>query len=328
MHVVGLWPSGSAGVSDCPNMHTPLSTTAQQGRRAATRRRRVGAGVAILLIGVALAVILANSGGHPGQVRHDRGLQASGRPQPSHKAPPARPHATPASWQLIRENQAIDRLLERQQFITLAGPEGREIALTFDDGPGPYTPHLLDQLQRLHAAATFFEIGFMFRWFHASVSRELRMGDVIGDHTETHPHMTLLSPTAQQDQILAQTGSLHKYGGPFPRLWRPPYGSYNSKTLAILRRLHMLMVLWTVDTEDYVRPGVAVIVHRALAGARPGAIILMHDAGGNRTQTIAAMPPIVRALRARGYRLVTIPQLILDDPPLVAQSLPSHPAGD
>jgi len=302
-------------------MHIPLSTTAQEARRAAALRRRVGAGVAILLIGAAVAVMLA-SGGHPGQVRHDRGLQAS------HETPPARSHATGESWQLVRENQAVNRLLERQQFITRAGTEGREIALTFDDGPGPYTPRLLDQLQRLHAAATFFEIGFMFRWFHASVSRELRMGDVIGDHTETHPHMALLSPTAQQDQILAQTEWLHRYGGPFPRLWRPPYGSYNSKTLAILRRLHMLMVLWTVDTEDYVRPGVAVIVHRALAGARPGAIILMHDAGGNRMQTIAALPPIVRALHARGYHLVTIPQLILDDPPLGAQSVPSHPAGD
>jgi peptidoglycan-N-acetylglucosamine deacetylase len=71
-----------------------------------------------------------------------------------------------------------------------------------------------------------------------------------------------------------------------------------------------------------------VIVHNALVGARPGAIILMHDAGGDRTQTIVALPLIVRALRARGYRLVTVPQLILDDPPRHTQTLPSAPAGD
>ncbi len=76
----------------------------------------------------------------------------------------------------------------------------------------------------------------------------------------------------------------------------------------------MLMVLWSVDTSDYLQPGVGVIVHRALAGARPGAIILLHDAGGNRSETVAALPRIVRGLRARGYRLVTIPRLLLDNP--------------
>ncbi len=228
----------------------------------------------------------------------------------------------------MAEDRAIDRLLARQPFISAGGTERREIALTFDDGPGPYTPRLLDQLQRLHVQATFFEIGFMFQWFHDSASRELQMGDAIGDHTETHPMMAELSPAAQRSQIVDQTQWVQKYGGPFPRLWRPPYGSYNSATLAILRQEHMLMVLWTVDTDDYLRPGVSVIVHNALARARPGAIILMHDAGGDRTQTIAALPMIVRGLRARGYRLVTIPQLILNDPPQRTQHLPTALAGD
>ena len=88
------------------------------------------------------------------------------------------------------------------------------------------------------------------------------------------------------------------------------------------------MVLWTVDTDDYLQPGVSAIVHRVLAGARPGAIILMHDGGGDRTQTIAALPLIVRALRKRGYDLVTVPQLILDDPPQGHQTLPGHLSGD
>jgi len=140
--------------------------------------------------------------------------------------------------------------------------------------------------------------------------------------------MAELSPAAQDNEVLDQTQWVRKYGGPFPRLWRPPYGSYDSATLAILKRLHMLMVLWTVDTDDYLRPGVSVIVHKALAGARPGAIILMHDAGGDRDQTITALPPIVQALRARGYRLVTIPQLILDDPPRHTEQLPTALAGD
>jgi peptidoglycan/xylan/chitin deacetylase (PgdA/CDA1 family) len=87
-------------------------------------------------------------------------------------------------------------------------------------------------------------------------------------------------------------------------------------------------VLWTVDTNDYLRPGVRVIVRRALAGAHPGAIILLHDGGGDRTQTIKALPLIVRALRRRGYDLVTVPELVLDDPPLTRETLPAHVSGD
>jgi peptidoglycan/xylan/chitin deacetylase (PgdA/CDA1 family) len=135
--------------------------------------------------------------------------------------------------------------------------------------------------------------------------------------------MAFLSPPAQDDQIVTQTEWLHRYHAPFPRLYRPPYGSFNRATFAILRRLHMLMVLWTVDTRDYLQPGVGALVSRVLAGARPGAIILMHDAGGTRTQTIEALPAIVHALRRRGYRLVTVPRLILDDPPRHRQFLPT-----
>jgi peptidoglycan-N-acetylglucosamine deacetylase len=89
---------------------------------------------------------------------------------------------------------------------------------------------------------------------------------------------------------------------------------WNPATLALLHRYRMLMVLWTVDTNDYRRPGVTAIVKRALAGARPGAIILLHDAGGNRTQTVAALPRIIAGLHRRGYRLVTVPRLLLDNP--------------
>jgi len=74
------------------------------------------------------------------------------------------------------------------------------------------------------------------------------------------------------------------------------------------------MVLWTVDTNDYQLPGVAAIVHSAVSGAQPGAIILMHDAGGNRTETVEALPLIISALRAKGYKLVTVPKLLLDNP--------------
>ena len=312
---------------------TPYSPSALQARRAAARRRRVrrravAAAAIVLLIAPAIAVLLTRVSGRGATARAGRRLEASVHPEPSGRPSPATARANAARELLVHENEAIDRLLRRQPFIAAGGTERREIALTFDDGPGPYTPRLLDELERVHVPATFFEIGFMFQWFHGSVTRELRMGDVIGDHTETHPMMAELSRAAQRSEILDQTEWVRKYGGPFPRLWRPPYGSYNAQTLAILHHEHMLMVLWTVETDDYLRPGVGVIVHNALAGARPGAIILMHDAGGDRSQTIAALPLIVHALRKRAYKLVTVPQLILDDPPRQTQHLPTRLGGD
>ena len=308
-----------------PQAHTHAGRSARRrsARRRAQIRRRRATALTFLSVAIVLPVLFASLGGNPSHV------QVQPRPATSSSVVAAGQHRPVSSVGTeLAEDRAIDRLLARQPFISAGGRERRDIALTFDDGPGPYTPRLLNQLQRLRVAATFFEIGFMFQWFHDSATRELQMGDAIGDHTETHPMMAQLSPAAQRSQIVDQTQWVHKYGGPFPRLWRPPYGSYNSATLAILRQEHMLMVLWTVDTDDYLRPGVSVIVHNALAGARPGAIILMHDAGGDRTQTIAALPMIVRGLRARGYRLVTIPQLILNDPPRRTQHLPTALAGD
>jgi peptidoglycan/xylan/chitin deacetylase (PgdA/CDA1 family) len=271
---------------------------------------------------IAITLIVAGGGG-AARRQSPKSSAATGR-----SASPRARRAPAAEAQLDRENIAIDRLLARQPFISAGGGERREIALTFDDGPGPYTPGVLVQLQRLHTPATFFEVGFMIHYFNASLERQLRTGEVIGDHTEQHPMMARLTAAEQNNQIVAQTDQLHRYGAPFPRLYRPPYGSFNRTTFAILRRLHMLMVLWSVDTDDYLKPGVGTIVARALAGAKPGAIILMHDAGGERSQTIAALPPLIHALRARGYKLVTIPRLVLDDPPQGHQPTPTSLAGD
>jgi peptidoglycan-N-acetylglucosamine deacetylase len=129
-----------------------------------------------------------------------------------------------------------------------------------------------------------------------------------------HAPMSKLSRKAQRAQLLEQASAIERYGAKFPRLFRPPYGLWNSNTLALLRRYRMLMVLWTVDTSDYRRPGVAAIVGSAVDRARPGAIILLHDAGGDRSQTVAALPRIIAALKKRHYELVTVPRLLLDNP--------------
>jgi peptidoglycan-N-acetylglucosamine deacetylase len=212
------------------------------------------------------------------------------------------------------ENQAINRTLSYTPYVRIAGSQHRELALTFDDGPGPYTMDVVRELERLHVPATFFEVGLLERYFHAATAAIVARGYPIGDHTFAHAPMSELSRKLQQAQLLEQTEAIGDYGAPFPRMFRPPYGLWNSTTLSLLHKYRMLMILWSVDTDDYEMPGVNVIVHRALSGAKPGAIILLHDAGGNRAETVAALPIIVKRLRARGYKLVTVPRLLLDNP--------------
>jgi peptidoglycan/xylan/chitin deacetylase (PgdA/CDA1 family) len=186
---------------------------------------------------------------------------------------------------------------------------------------------VLRVLRRMNVNATFFEVGFMERWFHASTTRAIRDGHVVGDHTENHPKLATLSRPLQRRQIVDQADWLGKLGAPRPRLFRPPFGSFDDHTFRVLRRNRMLMVLWSVDSQDYRQPGAKAIARRVLNGARPGAIVLMHDAGGARSQTVAALPEIVRKLRRRHYQLVTVPQLLLDDPPPRGQRLPRYLSG-
>ena len=223
--------------------------------------------------------------------------------------------------QAAAEDAAITRTLAYTPYVRVAGAQHREIALTFDDGPGPYTPEVVAALKRAHVPGTFFEVGVEEGYFHAGTSDVVAAGFPIGDHTETHAPMSLLSRKQQQAQLLRETSRIGDYGAPFPRLFRPPYGLWNATTLKLLKKYGMLMILWTVDTSDYREPGVAAIVSRAVSGARPGAIILMHDAGGNRSETVAALPRIISELRARGYKLVTVPRLLADNPAPASQNI-------
>jgi len=232
-----------------------------------------------------------------------------------------------AGRELSAENGAIDRTLAYTPLVQVAGSQHREVALTFDDGPGPYTPQVLSILERENVPATFFEVGVLQRYFGDSTRQIVGLGDPIGDHTLSHAPMSHLSAADQQAQLLGQVKVIEQYGAPFPRLFRPPYGYWNRTTLALLHKYHMLMILWTVDTEDYKLPGTEAIVHTVVSGARPGAIFLMHDAGGTRSETVAALPTIIHDLRARGYKLVTVPKLLLDNPAPRNQQVPLGGSG-
>jgi peptidoglycan-N-acetylglucosamine deacetylase len=267
--------------------------------------------------GLTLALVIDSVGGQ--------------RPQPTThaRAPTAQPRrvlaAGPSFAQELRSNR---RILTHTSYIRAGVGRHREVALTFDDGPGPFTLPILAVLQRLHARATFFEIGRQVRVYPRITARLARAGMAIGDHTQDHPPLALLSPEEQAAQIDEAARAIRTAGASRPLLFRPPYGSFDPATLDLLHARDMLMVLWTVDTSDYIQPGVRRIVYTALSGARPGAIILFHDGGGNRSQTVAALPRIVERLHERGYRLVTVPQLLRDDPPPASQPPPENLMGD
>ena len=227
-----------------------------------------------------------------------------------------------------REREAVEHVLSYTPAVTAGGDHGDQVALTFDDGPGPYTQQLVHVLNEFGVKATFFVIGLEEQWFSEGTRLELRSGDVIGDHTETHPMMALLSAHEQHEELFEQIARVELVGAPRPQLFRPPYGSFDATTFKELRRLHLLMVLWSTDTSDYTKPGVSTIVRSALSGVHAGSIILMHDAGGDRSETIAALPAIIRGLRKRGLHPVTVPRLLLDDPPPRGQPVPTSLAGD
>ncbi|HET6865977.1 MAG TPA: polysaccharide deacetylase family protein [Solirubrobacteraceae bacterium] len=305
----------SAGFSNPPGEPAIFQPARQARRRSMAphhRRRRWLAAVALVALALVAILSVAAGGGsvHAPSVASPAGAGFFDRIRELADSAAG----SLAAHETAAENAAINRTLAYTPYVRVAGSQHREIALTFDDGPGPYTPQILGILERRDVAATFFEVGALERYFFGSTAAIVADGDAIGDHTEGHAAMSRLSAGGQRSQLLSDAAAVERRGAHFPRLFRPPYGMWNQATLALLRRYRMLMVLWTVDTGDYRRPGVKAIVRAALAGARPGAIILLHDAGGDRSQTVKALPRIIAGLRRRGYRLVTVPRLLLDNP--------------
>jgi peptidoglycan/xylan/chitin deacetylase (PgdA/CDA1 family) len=189
------------------------------------------------------------------------------------------------------------------------GPPRREVAIGFDDGPAADTPAFVRMLEATRATATFFMVGeHIGAADRPLLLRELRDGDVLGDHTFTHPDLTRVADV--RGELERTLDAIRALTGYTPCVFRPPYGAYDQRVLGVARALGLATVLWDVDPTDWAQPGTDAIVERVLAQVRPGSIVISHDGGGPRGQTLAAYPRIISALRARGYRIVTIPALL------------------
>ena len=215
----------------------------------------------------------------------------------------------------VRANRAVRRLTRIGKPVYCGGPHGNAIALTFDDGPGPYTHFALKRLRRNHMRATFFLVSRNLGLFGSLVAREMQFGEV-ADHTRTHRNLPSLSSGAQQSEIAGAQAAIAAVADRPVRMFRPPYGSRNQHIDAVARQHHLLEVMWNIDSADSLGANYAQILKNVKKGLHPGSIILMHE---NRGQTIRALPPILHAIRKRHLRAVTVPELMALDPPSRSQ---------
>jgi peptidoglycan/xylan/chitin deacetylase (PgdA/CDA1 family) len=206
----------------------------------------------------------------------------------------------------------ISHKLVSSRFRTVEGPTTveRAVALTFDDGPSPKdTPRVLKVLRRMHARATFFVIGFLVDAYPEIVAREHDAGMVIGNHTYNHPEVP---PFAQLPQRLLEAEielgaqSLSKIGIT-SELLRPPAGSSSPAVVRAAEASGERVVLWSVDPVDWRAGATAAQIKRnVLSAVQPGSIVLLHDGGGDQSATVAALPGIIKGIRRKHLRLVTL----------------------
>ena len=218
------------------------------------------------------------------------------------------------------ESAEVRRLIALGKPIYCAAPRGNEVALTFDDGPGPYTRLMIDKLRKHGVRATFFIVGRNIPLVAgprgAPIVRDERTVGAVGDHTFTHPLLTSLTPAQAESEIVKTQRALVRASGGPVFLFRPPYGAHDSQIDAIARAHGLLQVLWSVDSRDSLGANYAQIERNVISGLHPGAILLMHE---NHGQTIRAMLSIFAALKRRHLRAVSVPQLLRDDSPSLAQ---------
>ena len=190
--------------------------------------------------------------------------------------------------------------------------DGPYIAMTFDDGPsGPNTPRLLDLAAKDHIKLTFFLIGENAARYPKLVQRELAEGHEVGNHSYTHPDLAKMSDDAVRAQIQKTQDAIISASGYKPILMRPPYGAMTPRQrLWVAHEFGVKIILWEVDPLDWKNPGPDVVAERIISAVRPGDIILSHDI---HSGTVDAMPEVFDTLLAKGYKFVTVSELIAMD---------------
>jgi peptidoglycan/xylan/chitin deacetylase (PgdA/CDA1 family) len=184
------------------------------------------------------------------------------------------------------------------------GPE--VVALTIDDGPSPvYTPQVLALLARYKITAAFSMVGENVSYYPGVARDVAAAGHLIVNHTWDHANLTRLSTAKTRAEIERAASEIHAATGRAPRFFRAPYGAWTPASLRYCEATGLTPLAWSVDPRDWARPGTRAIVRNIMATTRSGSIILEHDGGGDRSQTVAALKVVIPRLLDAGYRFAT-----------------------
>ncbi|CAL9354083.1 hypothetical protein SUDANB145_00526 [Streptomyces sp. enrichment culture] len=235
-------------------------------------------------------------------------------PRPAAPGPPARRALKPSAYRLRPltghgpPRTALAPVpVRREPLLNVPGP-GRVMVLTFDDGPDPrYTPDILDTLAEYEVRAMFFVCGEMAVDNKDLLARMADDGHVVGNHTWSHPLLTRLGRAEIRSEMERTAEVIDAAFGEPPRWFRAPYGAWNRAAFQLGAELGMEPLAWTVDTLDWTTPGTRAIVDRVEDGAAPGVVVLSHDAGGDRSQSVRALRSYLPSLLDSGYHL-TVPR--------------------
>lgn len=220
----------------------------------------------------------------------------------------ARPAAMPSE---AEQQEAVARVAALGLPLYQAGGQGKYVALTFDDGPGPYTSKVLDELKKYGFRATFFVNGKNFGRWSDTLRRTSREANV-GDHTWSHPYLPDIPVSQQVSEVSRSSRASSAITDRRVQLFRPPYGSSTTGLNSWLRQQGILNVLWSTDSRDALGADKQKILDISKAGTKPGAIILLHE---NRGQTYWAVNRLLPWLKKKGYTAVTVPELLALNPP-------------
>ncbi len=190
-------------------------------------------------------------------------------------------------------------------------PRSKLVALTFDDGPWPtWTEAVLEVLAEHEVPATFFVLGRQAERHPALVKRIADGGHLLGSHSVSHKRFNTVKPARVHKETVQSRRLIADAVGVDSPWIRPPYGAMNAGAWGAVREAGGRVVLWDVDPEDWRKPGTKKIADRVVRATKPGSIVLLHDGGGDRTQTVKALPKIIKRLRGKGYTFVTVEELV------------------
>lgn len=281
------------------NSRRRTDSTDSQPQLAARRKLTVAAASVLLLVG-----LVALLRGSSGSVEAQKGVRLANSQVSAGVA---------ASFDRLQQVVALDRFAAQNRPVYCGGGSKKQVAITFDDGPDTLTDKFTDLLAKQRVKATFFRIGKKIAGNERSLRRQQELGFAAGSHTHTHAQLVKLGLEQQRDEIvLGEQLSMAGIKRP-TEMFRPPYGSHNDGTDDLIKDAGMVNVLWNVDVQDAIgNPTSSSVYKKAVAGLKPGAIILLHE---TKQHTLDALPKLIAAIKRKGYTTVTVPELLATDPP-------------